>query len=1140
MSDNRYVFRLHHGKQGEGWFNSSQFTNEQLETIKTESKEVATSIPSPFAQIDLYKSAFKKLIESDLDSSETTAHHRLVSYALDIGELFYLSHTDRLKNLMRVVPWYPKDRFNENSNLSSKAHKRCFDLMNLYWHQDQDANNLGSLYNFSKVKRLYFLVERENGHILGATSPITLFFASPDVVKYRNQFQGIQNYPFFDEDNPRQLQDRSPDYIEYLYSFANQDLFSTYFPEFNKYLEKVKNQLSSEFRRRLTELGDYNPSYCRISSNPNEFCEIHDVFILSVQQQGDDRKKKIQNESDFVINSTRRQPKDSFLPLVLPDKPFQSQWNYTTKGVKWQMKSSINDENHSKEDESILPNASDLYPWLTIHNFLEREIIKIPYTVDNVNFISCGNASVRYLLPIKPLFFKYFTVSDAKRLLSFKIHSSDTVYAELSIPVKNNQNIVFTKRYSKSEKNIHEIYTHVSIFPFFKRKDKELNYYVGILDNRYGENSDYDNDPIICQFYNNGNQLKVLNEGYRNTERSGVLVSKYYNTKSFESIQIQTQQVKGMILPKFSSVNENREIKFAIDFGTTNTHIEYKLQGDSRAFDNAIKLPLWRSLLDRDHHPESDALPFSHEETFFQEMFPHSDVGLKSSSDFKFPVRTALTRNVSEKTSNYQEVILKSNNYLLLEKLDYPKYLELTTDLKWKDSKTGNSDNLIKAFIEFLITIVYYKSLLLGGNPNRTKIVWLYPLSMSHERINTLKKVWSDSYDKVFKEDAVEKNLISVSESLGPYYHYLDQNIGQSLSIDIGGGSTDIAVFNDKEDPEFISSFKFGGNAVFGDGYPLSRYKRKFEQNGFVRLFLDNSEFIEEITRDSLNKKDIIKEILERKESVDFSNYLFSLKYDSESNFDYTVKLSRIPALKPVFLTFLGAILYYSAKTMKNKGSLPPKTIIFSGRASQLIQVIDQNPKKTAFISFVNDIFKSLFENDSIKIDVKQELNFPKEITSKGALNIDEQVDNDIAKVFWIGNTESVLEIDKSTPVSISKIDDNEKNKIIKSITDFYEVLDSVLENSVLWKAKSKKVVEKFKGIRAENLEGYFDKGINSFYSGNDLPIEETLFFYPLIGVLNDLVYYLSEETTKTPLINVRGFLDKINSRIQEMIAPKQ
>ena len=52
-----------------------------------------------------------------------------------------------------------------------------------------------------------------------------------------------------------------------------------------------------------------------------------------------------------------------------------------------------------------------------------------------------------------------------------------------------------------------------------------------------------------------------------------------------------------------------------------------------------------------------------------------------------------------------------------------------------------------------------------------------------------------------------------------------------SVSVDIGGGTTDIMIYADGE-PKLISSFKFAGNAIFGDGF-----NGNIKTNGFVQKY---------------------------------------------------------------------------------------------------------------------------------------------------------------------------------------------------------------------------------------------------------------------------------------------------------------
>jgi hypothetical protein len=52
---------------------------------------------------------------------------------------------------------------------------------------------------------------------------------------------------------------------------------------------------------------------------------------------------------------------------------------------------------------------------------------------------------------------------------------------------------------------------------------------------------------------------------------------------------------------------------------------------------------------------------------------------------------------------------------------------------------------------------------------------------------------------------------------------------------------------------------------------------------------------------------------------------------------------------------------------------------------------------------------------------------------------------------------------------------------------------------------------ETFRRMRGDHICEYLKRGNKAFYKSNDKHIEETLFFYPLIGILNKLSFELSE-----------------------------
>lgn len=110
-----HIFRL--GTQGttdtaNDWQNSvaSPYNQSNIDSIEDPNGASATreitSIPSPFARIDLVKRAFGYVANHrdryghiDLDGS--TIYHKMVSDALDIGEIFF--NIDKYEGLIEII-----------------------------------------------------------------------------------------------------------------------------------------------------------------------------------------------------------------------------------------------------------------------------------------------------------------------------------------------------------------------------------------------------------------------------------------------------------------------------------------------------------------------------------------------------------------------------------------------------------------------------------------------------------------------------------------------------------------------------------------------------------------------------------------------------------------------------------------------------------------------------------------------------------------------------------------------------------------------------------------------------------------------------------------------------------------------------
>lgn len=1106
------IFRLH--KDGvtdqSGWFNSGIISSSHLNTIITAGKDAATSIPTPFATIDLVKSAFKWVAGNDIKGS--TAHHKLVSDALDVAHLFYTS--PKLKDKIKIVAWDPINRLQNLANSGNKGHQKYAETLQLFWQQDSvPITNIQNqvLYNFEKTKRLYLILNSKTDKVIGGTSPATMFFASPDA---RNSVRGLDirigQDKLFD-DKYASLAEREDSFIEYIYTLYKQPNFVQNFPEVYEYLNAIKNDinlLSNELQQKITkvdsnDLTKYEP--CIVLENPNDICEILGMQI-GVQQNDD---IKIASESDFVIQTdfTNLDVK----PLILPQHPFTQQWTYTTKGVFWDDRTKTPYKNKDITKKSQLPSQLSSYYWLTLGNFFEDKIIELPYQIDDSKFITCG--SKKYLLPLSATFFKYFKVESTSKMLTIKERAGGNIDANLKIPVRGGF-INFTKQYSIADKNIEKIDVYMAISPFLKSDKFDITYNIGLL------NDPLDNtDEITMICFKNGNQIATKPSIIRNPGEGGELLSRYYKIEGFADLfAISSNNACGYVIPIMKVANGTTKINFAVDFGTTNTHIEYQYgDNESIPFENTPNDPLWQSLLNR-NIKDLDPLHIENEFIFEQEILP---IAISNYADVKFPLRSALVHNKDIDFRSKADIIREVNSYLLLEKRTVPKYLELNTQLKWSNYADTIDEKKVESYLEFLISIIFYKTLQLGGNPSEATITWFYPVSMDEGELGVFFRLWKDIYQRVFNQ-TTDKCVKGIPESIAPYLYYKSSVAGLSLSIDIGGGSSDIAVFDeDDTDAKIISSFKFAGNAIFGDGYPLKEYSNNSDDNGFVKAFKNEAE---EAVKSDEQKSVLLKNILNnRKSSADFSSYLFSLEKDDTSNFSYTRLLERDNRMKLTMLIFYGAIAYYSANLLKKAGIGIPKYVLLSGTASKTASIVDTSEDLKNLSNMFQFIFERVFQKEAEKKLQIKLTPIPKEVTCKGALkaNIGDSIKESPIK-FWIGGTQNnnwgtILDREKdiqNTP-KYGDLDHNKKIEIENTVKDFYNVLDDFLGTINI---TSKFMIEPsaykvFKGMRENDIKDFLVRGVKAYYKKDDVKIEESLFFYPLIGILNKLSNALAEKS---------------------------
>lgn len=1102
----------------------SQAISEITDPDGADAKKEVTSIPSPFARIDLIKTAFREVVNmankkqgdkefADFDGK--TIYHRMVSDALDVGEIFF--NFNKLKDKFEIIIWDRNKDLNTN-NVLGKTLKR---------YLDSDSKG-DDPYNFKRLDRFYLLNyigpdKPSSLNIVGATSPATLFFSSANNLSY------VSKNVIFGSDRPfdinfQPLYKRDFEYQKYLYAFRlayGENKFHKDFPEFDDYLTSKTGKLCNY--RYLTQ--QQKEEIDKLDANSYQQYEN-----IKIGSNGEDTLKILGQE--FHQKSTRRTWKSQFEidsklyitdnnPLVLPVESGSTYEKliYTTDVWGTENKAPYFD----KPDwmNRRLPIVNDSYSYLTISDFLTDTIVRMPYNLNADSYFN-GNyngTNDSYLLPLTTTFFKFFDVqalqtfvAGSKKMFEL-IDIAGGVKAILRIPIKGNNQIKFVE-YSRTyfEANQPDIEHNdgaliekkigMGILPLVKFPENVKKHYRIAL---------FDKGPrdlrLVCYKENEPiTEIAHITREAKNLDLNECSKEAYVINDNFDRIQISVGDACGVIIPKFKPVSGNRIYTFAVDFGTTNTHIEYSYVtsiNEPNSVANSFDITLKEKQLHRLHRLYADRdINGAFEHNFLPDTISDND-------EFQFPMRTVFSEWIHNDRKQKNYALANGNIPFLYEKEIFPEsYNEARTELKW----SGEDEYpLVKMYLENIFIMISNKVIMNGGKLDLTKIIWFYPASMDTARVDEFNLIWTNLYNEYLGGNP-QSNLIAISESTAPYRYYRRKKgaKGDVVTIDVGGGTTDVFIVEDSN-PKMLLSFLFASNAVFGDGYNWDS-----DNNGFINLYFDK--FIEVLN--SCNQPELaftLKQIEAHKKSSDIIVFLFSLlsnkKVAGNDSLDFPLKLAQNRKLKYVFIVFYSAILYYIAMSMKSKGLKQPLTIAFSGNGSKTLRILSANNNTIG--TFTKLIFDKVYGESGNKLDVIFEEE-PKKATCKGGiLDPIPQTPTDIKKIKLtnIGdNFSKTDELDRKIKYEDITLDMQEK--IVENVLSFIDFLFELHETNEEYLIRSlgadDSIIELVKSICTDKTElsESLKSALKAKKSGK--VVEETLFFYPLIGVLHKLTRELS------------------------------
>jgi len=208
------------------------------------------------------------------------------------------------------------------------------------------------------------------------------------------------------------------------------------------------------------------------------------------------------------------------------------------------------------------------------------------------------------------------------------------------------------------------------------------------------------------------------------------------------------------------------------------------------------------------------------------------------------------------------------------------------------------------------------------------------------------------------------------------------------------------------------------------------------------------------------------------------------------------------------------SIIYHIANIMKAKDFPMPRHITFSGNGSKMLNILTTS--NATLENFTKLIFEKVYglkySVDGLTI-IRPESS--KESTCKGGIIHEPFQPQDY---FQLKEMKTVLLGKDSTTfatetMSYDDIDESLKTAVVENTNKFFDFAFSLDKDFSFFDAfeVDKSIMESVKALCARDVKTYLENGISIKeqmleQDGADNKIEETLFFYPLVGILNALV----------------------------------
>ena len=665
---------------------------------------------------------------------------------------------DAFSNIVYNYPYGNPIRNSEEERITSL----CLDLFELIFMFGSEVNvihiNQGDIYQLSQSpdpnhQLLASIIKEDLQHpslsnivdwylfswhdvLIGGSSPMTIVYSSPNIkreLEQRNiELRGFGGNALFRDVAP--LHQRGNHFKEFMYEYRYsfplpiplQDYISCSMQIDHFVLHPASIAITSKYDVLKDSYG--NPIY------------VNGIPILHIPIRVE--------ESDYKIIPNKDVNGD--LPLVLSESGLPGgryvlgmQWNpYTFRIPPYISGIPLR--------ERLLPGTNIRYPYITIDDLLEPRIVQVPKEIDSRRFITCCLGDSNYLLPIRRMYFEYFTPEDLRNSMSVEIDDSiDIVRVKLRIPVRGGV-IEFHRIYR--DENIVKLNINIAITPVYQLEGESYHLLCSNTRNTelhigYSNSTDIDTSVSYTSRYQDAKR-----------EVGCYTIHNSWDYLTVCSYPSDNDAVVGIVIPilKWNHV-ANDNCVFCVDIGDSYTSIMHKSFNELAPKTLCIDESFVGILC-----PE-DALFKSHFNSYF--------LGASDTARAYFSLKNIINATYEVMNSPRSGKFLENYNIAL----DYDDFqrrgCERTVRPSLHKLNRPLDVEIIRDYFEGLIFVMKQEAMLRYNSPTFDLRVAV-PSYLNNAERNMIEHLWEDVRHASGTDDGKETSFISNSVALSLLTHF--------------------------------------------------------------------------------------------------------------------------------------------------------------------------------------------------------------------------------------------------------------------------------------------------------------------------------------------------------------------------------